>query len=45
MRIGLDATLEEQGNVASLGLFQWTDTDGSLDVLSMRNWVKKRVTI
>ena len=39
-----DATLEEQGNVASrgLGLFQWTDTDGSPRRTQYENWVKEK---
>lgn len=39
-----DATLEEQGNVASrgLGLFQWTDTAGSPRRTQYENWVKEK---
>lgn len=39
-----DATLEEQGNVASrgLGLFQWTDTQGSPRRTQYENWVKEK---
>lgn len=39
-----DATLEEAGNVASrgLGLFQWTDTDGSPRRTQYENWVKEK---
>ena len=39
-----DATLEEQGNVASrgLGLFQWTDADGSPRRTQYENWVKEK---
>lgn len=39
-----DATLEEQGNVASrgLGLFQWTDTTGSPRRTQYENWVKEK---
>ena len=39
-----DATLEEEGNVASrgLGLFQWTDTSGSPRRTQYENWVKEK---
>lgn len=39
-----DATLEEQGNVASrgLGLFQWTDTQGSPRRTQYEHWVKEK---
>lgn len=39
-----DATLEEQGSVASrgLGLFQWTDTQGSPRRTQYENWVKEK---
>lgn len=39
-----DATLEEQGNVASrgLGLFQWTDTQGSPRRTQYESWVKEK---
>lgn len=39
-----DATLEEQGNVTSrgLGLFQWTDTQGSPRRTQYENWVKEK---
>lgn len=39
-----DATLEEQGNVASrgLGLFQWTNTEGSPRRTQYENWVKEK---
>lgn len=39
-----DATLEEQGNVASrgLGLFQWTDTAGSPRRTQYEKWVKEK---
>lgn len=39
-----DATLEEQGNIASrgLGLFQWTDTAGSPRRTQYENWVKEK---